>query len=416
MPELLSPAGDLEKLKAAVRYGADAVYLAGQRFGMRAAAGNFDDGNLREGIDYAHAHGVKVYVTVNTAPRTHEYAALGDYLATLGRMGPDALIVGDLGVLTLSRRLLPTVPIHVSTQANVVSAEAARAFAALGASRIVLSRELSLDEIRAIRAELPREIELETFVHGAMCVSYSGRCLLSNYLSGRDAGHGACTQPCRWKYRAERVSAELIEEKRPDEPIPVYEEGGESFFMSSRDLSMIDHVEELCRAGIAAFKIEGRMKSAYYTAVITNAYRMAIDAFGRGEAVDTATLRAEVESVSHRDYDTGFYFDPPHTHPKITERDGYLREKAYLGRVLAYDETSGLALVEQKNKLSVGDRAELLVPGRVGMPFAILALYDEDMEPIASAPHPGMRFYLPLPTSAAEGDLIRGASLTKKGE
>ncbi len=412
MPELLSPAGDLEKLKAAVRYGADAVYLAGTRFGMRAAAGNFDDRELREGIAYAHAQGVKAYVTVNTAPRTHEYAALGDYLAALGEIGPDALIIGDIGVLSFARRNLPDVPIHVSTQANVVSLETAKAFAAMGASRIVLSRELSLDEIRAIRAALPEEIELEAFVHGAMCVSYSGRCLLSNYLAGRDAGRGACTQPCRWKYRADRISAVLYEEKRPNEPIPVYEEGGESFFMSSRDLSMIDHVGELCQAGIASFKIEGRMKSAYYTAVITNAYRMAIDAWNRGEAMDAAALRAEVESVSHRDYDTGFFFDSPHIHAKITKRDGYLREKAYLARVLAYDGTSGMALLEQKNKLSVGDSAELLVPGQVGIAFSVAALFDEQMEPISSAPHPGMRFYMRLPTAASAGDLVRGASVT----
>ena len=413
MPELLSPAGDPEKLRAAVRFGADAVYVAGQRFGMRAAAGNFDDDALTEGIAYAHAHGVKAYVTVNTAPRTQEYPALEEYLGTLGALGPDALIVGDIGVLSVVRRCLPKVPIHISTQANVVSLETARAFASLGASRIVLSRELSLEEIRAIRRGLPDDVELETFVHGAMCVSYSGRCLLSNYLVGRDAGRGACTQPCRWKYRAERVSAVLYEEKRPNEPISVYEEGGESFFMSSRDLSMIEHVGELCEAGIASFKIEGRMKSAYYTAVITNAYRMAIDAWERGETVDTAALCAEVESVSHRDYDTGYFFDSPHTHAKISERDGYLREKAYFARVLAYDEKTGLALLEQKNKLSVGDGAELLVPGRVGIPFTVEALFDEQMEAISSAPHPGMRFYMKLPSAAAAGDLVRGAAEAK---
>ena len=408
MPELLSPAGDLEKLKAAVRYGADAVYLAGRAFGMRAAAANFSCEEMCEAIAYAHAHGRRVYVTVNTAPRTDEYGALAEYLAFLGKAAPDALIVGDLGVLSLCKRILPDMPIHISTQANVVSAEAACAYAALGAERIVLSRELSLDEIKRIRKSLPAHVELETFVHGAMCVSYSGRCLLSNYLIGRDAGHGACTQPCRWHYRAERITADIVEEKRPDEPIPVYEEGGETFFMSSRDLCMIEHVPELCEAGIASFKIEGRIKSAYYTAVVTNAYRMAIDAFLRGDTAYDPAWGREVMSVSHREYDTGFYFDSPHTHPKITEKDGYLREKAYIGRVLSYDPESKLALFAQRNKVSVGDPVELLLPGKPGLSFVVEALYGEDGTPIESAPHPQMLFRMPVPVPVTEGDLLRG--------
>ncbi len=417
MPELLAPAGNLEKLKAAVRYGADAVYLAGKRFGMRAAADNFTDDEMREGIAYAHGHGVKVYVTVNTSPRTDEYRALHEYLCFLGEVLPDALIVGDLGVLALVREVLPTMPIHISTQANVVSTATARAFAELGASRIVLSRELSLNEIGKIRMSLPPAVELEVFVHGAMCVSYSGRCLLSNYLSGRDAGHGACTQPCRWHYRTLRVYAELLEEKREDEPIPVFEEGGETFFMSSRDLCMVTHIRDLCRAGIASFKIEGRMKSAYYTAVITNAYRMAIDAVGRGETIPDEFLLAEVGSVSHREYDTGFFYDSPHEHAKITERDGYLREKAYLAMALAYDKVSGKALFLQRNKLSRGDRVEILVPGRSGIPFFVKVLFDEDMNEIEAAPHPQMRFWMPVPIPVSEGDLLRSAigDLPKEG-
>ena len=407
MIELLSPAGDLEKLYAAVRYGADAVYIGGKRFGMRAAAGNFTRDEMAEGIAHAHKHGRRVYVAVNISPRTEEYEALAEYLVEVAALGADALIVGDIGVLALVRRTLPDMPIHISTQANVMSVETALAFAALGASRIVLSRELSLNEVVAIRRALPAEVELECFVHGAMCVSYSGRCLLSNYLSGRDAGHGACTQPCRWHYRAERITAELIEEKRPDEPIPVYEEEGETFFMSSRDLCMIEHIPALVATGVASFKIEGRMKSAYYTAVVTNAYRMAVDACLAGKAFDPRLL-TEVGSVSHRDYDTGFFFNSPHTHAKITERDGYLREKAYLARVLSYNEASGEALLEQRNKLSVGDRAELLVPGRVGIPFTVEALYNEDGEPISSVPHPKMRFRMPVPVPVCEGDLLRG--------
>ena len=408
MPELLSPAGNPEKLRAAVRYGADAVYLAGQRFGMRAAAQNFSYDELADGIVYAHSFGRRVYVTVNTAPRTGEYAALKRYLAELGELSPDALIVGDLGVLSLVRRQLPDMPIHISTQANVMSAEAALAYASLGAERIVLSRELSLGEIVEIRAALPESVELECFVHGAMCVSYSGRCLLSNYLTGRDAGRGACTQPCRWQYRVETAYAVLYEEKRPNEPIPIHEEGGESFFMSSRDLCMIDHVPALCEAGIASFKIEGRMKSAYYTAVVTNAYRMAIDAYGRGERDADPRLRDEVESVSHREYDTGFFFDNPHERAVVTERDGYLREKAYLGRVLSYNSKTKVALVEQRNKLSIGDTIEALIPGQVGVPFVADAMFDEAGEAITCAPHPGMRFGLHIPFEVHEGDLLRG--------
>ena len=408
MPELLSPAGDLDKLKTAVRYGADAVYFSGKAFGMRSAAKNFELPEIREGIEYAHKHGVKAYITVNIAPRTHEYAALADYLTALSGLAPDALIIGDLGVLALARRLVPDIPIHISTQANVVSAEAALAYAALGAERIVLSRELSLEEIIKIRKALPEDVEIECFVHGAMCVSYSGRCLLSNYLSARDAGHGACTQPCRWHYRAERIEAELIEEKRPDEPIPVYEECGETFFMSSRDLCMIEHIPELLRAGIASFKIEGRMKSAYYTAVVTNAYRVAIDACLAGQTSPSPEWLSEVESVSHRDYDTGFFFDSPTEHAKITERDGYLREKAYLARVVSYDEESGYAVFEQRNKLTRGDAVELLVPGRAGIPFVVNDLADENGAPIESAPHPRMRFRMPVPVAVSEGDLLRG--------
>lgn len=411
MPELLAPAGDLEKLKAAVRFGADAVYLAGKAFGMRAAAGNFTAEEMAEGIAYAHERGVRVYVTVNTSPRTPEYGALSAYLTELGALGPDALIVGDLGVLSVVRRTLPDMPIHISTQANVVSAEAALAYAALGAERIVLSRELSLREITAIRAALPESVELEVFVHGAMCISYSGRCLLSQYLAGRDAGHGACTQPCRWQYRVERADAILREEKRPEEPIPIHEEGGETFVMSSRDLSMIAHIPELLRAGIASFKIEGRMKSAYYTAVVTNAYRMAIDACLAGDETYDPAWGAEVESVSHRDYDTGYFFDSPHTHPKITERDGYLREKAYLAKVISYDPTTGTALLEQRNKLTEGDAVELLTPGRPGIPFSARGLTDPDGVPIPSAPHPKMLYRLPVPIPVSEGDLLRGGEM-----
>ncbi len=410
MVELLSPAGDFEKLKAAVRYGADAVYFSGEAFGMRAFAGNFTRAEIAQAIEYCHQNGVRAYLTVNTFLRNDEYPALIAYLDWLVPLSPDALIVGDLGVFMLIRRRYPSMPLHVSTQANVMSYETARAFAELGAERIVLSRELSLPEIAAIRRQLPVEVELEVFVHGAMCVSYSGRCLLSHYLAGRDAAKGACTQPCRWHYTVSRAEAVVIEEKRPDEPIPLYEEGGETFFMSSRDLCMIAHIPELVAAGITSFKIEGRMKSAYYTAVVTNAYRMAIDACLKNEKADTAALIDEVGSVSHREYDTGYFFSSPHTKANITEKDGYLREKAYLAVVISYDAESGRALFVQKNKISVGDAVELLAPRRVGVPFVAEALWDEEGTPILSAPHPQMRFYMKVPFPVCEGDLLRGGS------
>ncbi len=406
MIELLSPAGNFEKMKAAIRFGANAVYLAGKGFGMRASAGNFSEEELKLAIPYARERGVKVYITVNVQPREEEYARLGEYLRYLDRVGPDALIVADLGVLALVKEILPNMPIHISTQANVVSSAAACAYAALGAERIVLSRELSLKEIRAIREKLPKEVELEAFVHGAMCVSYSGRCLLSNYLIGRDACRGACAQPCRWHYTVKEITATVVEEKRPDEIITVHEEGGESFFMSSCDLCMIEHIGELIDAGITSFKIEGRMKSAYYTAAVTNAYRMAIDDALRKRPYNPALMR-ELECLSHRPYDTGYFFDSPHERAKITEVDGPIGEKAYLGKVLSYNEKEGLALILQNNKLSSFQRVELLTPGRVGFSFDIGQLYDEELNPIENAPHPQMRFYAKMPCSVSEGDLLR---------
>ncbi len=406
MVELLSPAGTFEKLQAAVRFGANAVYLAGKGFGMRAAAGNFSEEELKEAVSYAHERGVKVYITVNVQPREDEYARLGEYLRTLGTVGPDALIVADLGVLSLVKEILPDMPIHISTQANVVSSAAACAYAALGAERIVLSRELSLKEIRAIRENLSKEVELEAFVHGAMCVSYSGRCLLSNYLIGRDACRGACAQPCRWHYTVKEITATVVEEKRPDEIITVHEDSGESFFMSSCDLCMIEHIGELIEAGITSFKIEGRMKSAYYTAAVTNAYRMAIDNALNGRPYDPSLMR-ELECLSHRPYDTGYFFDSPHERAKITELDGPVGEKAYLGKVLSYNEKEKSALVLQNNKLSSFQRVELLTPGRVGIPFDIGQLYDEEWKPIESANHPQMRFYANIPYPVSPGDLLR---------
>ena len=407
MLELLSPAGNFEKMKAAIRFGADAVYLAGNVFGMRAAADNFSDEELVLAVEYAHARGKRVYVTVNTMPHEGEYPALERYVEVLRRAAPDALIVADIGVLSLLRELLPEIELHISTQANAVSAAACLAWHRLGAKRIVLARELTLAEIRAIRAALPPEVELEVFIHGSMCISYSGRCLLSSYLTGRDANRGGCTQPCRWNYRLSGERLAIVEEKRERTPLPIEEIDGETFILSSKDLCMISHVGDLIDAGITSFKIEGRMKSAYYTAVVTNAYRMAIDrALGGDRTVDEGWLR-ELESVSHREYATGFFYDDPREEANVSKTTGYIGERSYLATVLSYDPASGEALFVQRNKTVLGEEVELLSPGRLGRAFTVSDLKAESGEPIASTPHPMMRYRMPVPFAVSEGDILR---------
>lgn len=403
-PELLSPAGNFEKLKSAVLYGADAVYLAGNDFGMRAAADNFTPEEYAEALAYAHARGVKVYLTLNTMPHPDEYPKLREYIKFLSSAQPDAVIAVDLGVISLVREMLPEVEIHVSTQASVVSAESAKVWQLLGASRIVLARELTLDEIRKIREDIPDSLELEAFVHGSMCISYSGRCLLSQYYTGRDANRGRCAQPCRWNYEFE-----IHEEKRPDDMIRLEEDKHGTFVLSSKDMCMIEHIPELVRAGISSFKIEGRMKSAYYTAVVTNAYKMALDAFFAdpdGYVFDPR-LMGELESVSHREYDTGFYFDRPIDEAKTCEKPGYIREKAYLAVALEYDAERGVAKFMQRNKAVRGSAAELLSPGKCGRAFMLDELTDEAGEPIESAPHPFMIFNARVPFAVQPGDIMR---------
>ena len=415
MPELLSPAGNFEKLKAAIRYGADAVYLAGRRFGMRSAADNFTDEELFEAARYVHEQGKKLYLTLNTLPHGDEYPALRAFLCRIAGAGMDGVIAADLGVISLVREMLPDVEIHISTQASIISPQAALAYAALGARRLVLARELTLSEIAQIREALPPEVELEAFVHGSMCVSYSGRCLLSHALTGRDANRGACTQPCRWNYT-------ITEEKRPESPFPIEENELGSFIMSSKDMCTIAHIPQLIGAGIDSFKIEGRMKSAYYTAVVTNAYRIAIDAYladPEHYIFDPALMR-ELESVSHREYCTGFYFDDPMENPQLTTIPGYIREKAYLATAAPEELAlpAGLAPVSeegvlcpfvQRNKICRGDAAELLSPGRLGVSVTIRELYDEQGTPIESAPHPYQKFFTRLPFPVSEGDILRAA-------
>ena len=414
MAELLSPAGNFEKLKAAILYGADAVYLAGQRFGMRSAADNFTVEELFLAADYVHERGKKLYLTLNTMPHSDEYPALEQFLTNIKDAGIDAFIVADLGVISLIRRVLGDVEIHISTQAGIVSAEAALAYVALGAKRVVLARELTLGEIRRIREALPSDIEIEAFVHGSMCVSYSGRCMLSHHLTGRDANRGACTQPCRWNYK-------IVEEKRPDVPLPIEENELGTFIMSSKDMCTVSIIPELMAAGIDSFKIEGRMKSAYYTAVVTNAYRMAMDAYAAAPETyefDSRLMR-ELESVSHRDYCTGYYQELPADQSQLASSTGYIREKAYfatalesgevaLPQSLEYETEQGrLYAFVQRNKVCVGDSAEVISPNKIGAPFKVTELYDEKGAPIESAPHPSMRFFVRVPFEVSPGDIMR---------
>ena len=404
-PEILSPAGNFEKMRAAILYGADAVYLAGHIFGMRAAADNFSIEELGEAVKYAHERGVKVYLTLNTMPREYEYDALRKYLTDLSHINIDAMIIADVGVLMLVKELIPNMEIHISTQANATSAAACLAWYSLGAKRVVLARELTLDEIKAIRMAIPDDLEIECFVHGSMCVSYSGRCLLSNHMVGRDANRGMCAQPCRWNYTIQNY--EIVEEKRPDLRMPVEEINGETFIMASRDTCTIEHIPELVEAGINSFKIEGRMKSAYYTAVVTNAYKMALDSYFSGEYKYDPDWYRELESVSHRDYHTGYYFTDSHLDANLAPNNGYIKDKAYLAVAVSYDAEKGIAGFTQRNKMCFGDAAELLSPGMIGRELTIGELYDENMNPIESTPHPYMKFYMKVPFEIREGDILR---------
>lgn len=398
-----------------MRFGADAVYLAGKNFGMRAASDNFTDEELREAVKYTHERGVKLYVTVNIMPRDAEYDELEKYLAYLDKIGVDALIASDIGVVTLAKKAAPNVDIHISTQASTVSAAACRAWYELGAKRVVLARELSLEDIKKIRENIPEELELEAFVHGSMCIAYSGRCLLSQYLIGRDANHGACAQSCRWVYRPETnkdIEMTFFEEKRPDFPLPVVESGGDTFVMSSRDMCMIGHIPELVAAGIDSFKLEGRVRSAYYTAVVTNTYKMALEKY----LADPDKYKFDPEymkelcSVSHRQYDTGFFFTNPHENANIVDDMGYIREKAYLATATSDSTSDGYAAFIQRNKLVKGEPVELLTVGKAGIPFTADEITDIDGAPIESTPHPGQIFRLKVPFEVKEGDILRGGN------
>ena len=393
--ELLAPAGDMERLRMSLAYGADAVYLAGTDFGMRSFAGNFTPEELKQAVALCHSRGVAVHVTCNTMPRNGEIARMPEWLSYLQELGVDAAILADVGVLSLLKKHAPKLKAHISTQASVSNYQAAAAWHELGASRVILARELSLDEIREIRAKAPRELELEAFVHGAMCVSYSGRCLLSNYMTGRDANRGACAQPCRYQYA-------LVEEKRPGEYFPIGEDAGGAYILNSRDMCMIDHIPELIDAGLDSLKIEGRAKSAYYAAVVTGAYRHAIDAALAGQPLEPV-WRDEVEKVSHRPYSTGFYFGEPGQH---TSHSRYVRDWQIMA-VVTSCAPDGTALCELRNKLSAGDALELAGPGLKPVPVTVEGLTDGDGLPIPEARKPQMPFYLKLPVQAPPLSLLR---------
>lgn len=392
--ELLSPAGDYERLVMAVQYGADAVYLAGREFGMRAAAANFDNDTLIRGVEYAHRAGVRVYVTCNTLPREDELQRLPEYLAFLQSAGVDALIIADLGVLSLAKKYAPHVKKHVSTQLGVVNSATANFLYDQGADTVVLARELSLEEIRQIRINTPKDLRLEAFVHGAMCVSFSGRCLLSNYLADRDANRGQCAQPCRWKYH-------LVEETRPGEYFEISEDKG-TYILNSNDMRMIEHLPELIDAGITSFKIEGRMKSAYYTAIITNAYRHAIDAALLGEPLDPVWI-AETEKVSHRNYSTGFFFGYPGQHYGSSS---YSQTADIVAVVESCDE-EGNALLTQRNRFFAGDILELMNPDTVPVSFRADHLTDEDGQEIPDTHRAMMPFRMKLPMPVPPFTIIR---------
>ena len=379
----------------ALCYGADAVYLAGKEFGLRAAAGNFERDELVRAVELAHGMGKKVYVTCNTLPREEELNRLPEYLAFLNEAGPDALIIADLGVLALAKRFAPRLGLHVSTQLGVVNSATANVLFAMGADTVVLARELSLEEIRKIRANTPSELRLEAFVHGAMCVSFSGRCLLSNYMTGRDGNRGECAQPCRWKYS-------LVEEKRPDQSFDITEDDGGTYIMNSNDLRMIEHLQEMAEAGITSFKIEGRMKSAYYAAVITNAYRHALDAAAAGDPVPELWVR-ETEMVSHRPYCTGFYLG---NQPGQCYAGTYESGADVVAVVESCDE-EGNAVLTQRNKLAVGEEVELLSPDGEPITFTVGALFDAEGESVPDARHPMMSFSTKLPKAAPRLSILR---------
>ncbi|MBE6099516.1 MAG: U32 family peptidase [Anaerovibrio sp.] len=380
-PELLAPAGNMEKLKMALIYGADAVYLGGKAFGLRAFGGNFDNDELKEAVDFAHGLNKKVYVTVNIYPHNSDMEKLPEYLAFLNDIKVDALLVADLGVFSFARQYAPDVEIHISTQANNTNWVSVNAWKDMGAARVVLAREMSLGEIRTIREKC--DVELEMFVHGAMCISYSGRCLMSNYMTGRDSNRGSCAQPCRWKYS-------LVEEKRPGQYFPVEEDERGTYIFNSKDMCLLPHLPDVIESGVDSLKIEGRMKSVHYVASIVKAYRAAIDSYC--QSPDGFQLKQEwideLGKVSHRQYTTGFYYNKPTADDQIYGSSSYEQTSDFVGLVLAYDEATGFATVEQRNNMKLGQEIEVFQPNLPGYRMILAEMYNDEGEAIEVAPHP----------------------------
>ena len=401
-PELLVPAGSLEVLKVAVIYGADAVYIGGGEYGLRAKAKNFSPGEMSEGISFAHDHGVKVYVTVNIFAHNDDMEGVRDYLTALKKIAPDALIISDPGIYRMAQEICPDIERHISTQANNTNYETFLFWRGLGAKRIVAARELSLDELKTIRHKIPKDLEIETFIHGAMCISYSGRCLMSNYFTGRDANQGACTHPCRWKYA-------VMEETRPGEYLPVYENERGTYIFNSKDLCMISHIPELIDAGIDSFKIEGRMKTALYVATVARTYRKAIDDY-----LDSPGLYHEnmdwytdqISNCTYRQFTTGFFFGKPDDKTQIYDSNTYVKEYTYLGIVGAVN-GQGLYGIEQRDKFSVGETIEVMKPNGDNIEVTVRRIVDENGVEQASAPHPKQKLWIDLGGPLDTYDILR---------
>lgn len=400
--ELLIPAGSLPVLRTAVCYGADAVYIGGEDFGLRAKAHNFTLEEMREGIRFAHSHGCKVYITANIFAHNADLGGIRDYFGQLRQIGPDALIISDPGVFLLAREQLPEVEIHISTQANTTNYETCRFWHQLGAKRIVAARELSLTELQELRQNMPEEMELEAFVHGAMCISYSGRCLLSHYFTGRDANQGACTHPCRWKYA-------VVEEQRPGEYLPVEEDERGTYIFNSKDLCMIEHIPELIEAGIDSLKIEGRMKTALYVATVARTYRRALEDYRKSPVLYQQNMdyyRSEIAKCTYRQFTTGFYFGKTDAHAQIYDNNTYIREYTYLGTVEAIDE-SGWLVLEQRNKFSVGEEIEAMLFDGENQVLDVQGIQDEEGRPMEAAPHPKQMLHVNAGTELPVGCIIR---------
>ena len=401
-PELLVPASSLEVLKIATIFGADAVYIGGEAFGLRAKARNFTKEEMAQGIAFAHEHGVKVYVTVNILAHNYDLAGVREYLAELKELAPDALIIADPGIFTYAKEICPEIERHISTQANNTNYETYRFWYNLGAKRVVTARELSLEEIRQIRANIPDDMEIETFIHGAMCISYSGRCLLSNFLVGRDANQGACTHPCRWKYS-------IVEESRPGEYMPVFENERGTYIFNSKDLCMIEHMDDILTSGIDSMKIEGRMKTALYVATVARTYRKAIDDYLEDPnkyQQNMAWYQEQIAGCTYRKFTTGFFYGKPDHEAQIYDNNTYEKGYTYLGFAEAVDER-GLIQITQRNKFSVGEQIEIMKPDGENRLVTVSAIYDEEGNSVESAPHPQQKLFVDLGGGADVYDILR---------